>query len=81
MILQYAEEALETIAANTAGKFGKLPEGPVADNVQPLSNLLKPDLNPPRQGRQREDNCSNQSGHQQAQEWHEDFVKRLQRRC
>jgi hypothetical protein len=43
VILQYAEEALETIAANTPGKFGKPPDAPNIEKVQPLSTLLKPD--------------------------------------
>ena len=43
VILQYAEEALETIAANTPGRFGKPPDAPNVEKVQPLSTVLKPD--------------------------------------
>ena len=41
VILQYAEEALETMAANTPGKFGQPTEGPNKPGT--LANLLNPD--------------------------------------
>ena len=40
VILQYAEEALETMAANTPGKFGEPKEGPNKPGT--LSSLLNP---------------------------------------
>eukprot|EP00435_Cladocopium_sp_Y103_P025149 s4373_g6.t1 len=40
VILSYAEEALETMAVNTPGKFGAPPEGPQKDSQGMLKDLL-----------------------------------------